>query len=55
MQRFSISSILLTVAVPVVAQVTPASVIEDPPADSEHPARLEAVHIPSHGVKFNGT
>ena len=55
MHRFSISTILLTVAMPVVAQVVPFPVIEDPPADSEHPARLEAVHIPSHGVKFNGT
>ena len=55
MHRFSISSILLTLAVPVVAQAVPSPVIEDPPADSEHPPRLEAVHIPSHGVKFNGT
>ena len=48
------TSILLTVAVPVVVQAVPSPVIEDPPADSEHPARLEAIHIPSHGVKFNG-
>ena len=55
MHRFSISTILLTVAVPVVAQAVPSPVIEDPPADSQHRARLEAVHIPSHGVRFNGT
>jgi hypothetical protein len=24
----------------------------DPPPDTAHPARLEAVHIPSHGLKF---
>ena len=36
------------------AQRTPSPVTEDPPSDSAHPPRLEAVHIPSHGVKFNG-
>jgi pimeloyl-ACP methyl ester carboxylesterase len=54
MRRLSMISILLAVAVPVVAQAVPSPVSEDPPVDSEHPARLEAVHIPSHGVKFNG-
>jgi pimeloyl-ACP methyl ester carboxylesterase len=36
------------------AQRAPSPVTEDPSSDSAHPARLEAVHIPSHGLKFNG-
>jgi len=54
MRGVPVSSILLALAVPVLAEGVPSPVIEDPPADSEHPARLEAVHIPSHGLRFNG-
>ncbi|THD52689.1 alpha/beta hydrolase [Phenylobacterium sp.] len=35
-----------------VAQTSP--IFADPPQDSAHPARMEVVHIPTHGVKING-
>ena len=30
------------------------AILADPPADKQHPARLEAIHIPTGGVKING-
>ena len=35
------------------AQV-PAAVGADPPADAAHPASMQVVHIPTHGVEING-
>jgi pimeloyl-ACP methyl ester carboxylesterase len=32
----------------------PAAIYTDPPADPAHPARMEVLHIPSHGVEING-
>ncbi|WP_304171744.1 S9 family peptidase [Phenylobacterium aquaticum] len=32
----------------------PAAIFTDPPADAAHPARMEVLHIPSHGVEING-
>ncbi|MGV7121126.1 alpha/beta hydrolase family protein [Sphingopyxis sp. 550A] len=32
----------------------PAAIYTDPPADKEHPAAMEVVHIPSGGVEING-
>ncbi|MFA6219845.1 MAG: hypothetical protein WC692_08725 [Erythrobacter sp.] len=32
----------------------PAAIYTDPAADSEHPARMETLHIPSGGVEING-
>ena len=32
----------------------PAAIYTDPPADREHPAAMEVVHIPSGGVESNG-
>ena len=46
-------SVLL--AAMVTSQAIPAELESDPAAVPARPARLEAVHIPSHGVKFNGT
>jgi uncharacterized protein len=37
-----------------IPQSVPSGLDEDPAADTAHPARLEAVHIPSKGLKFNG-
>ncbi|WP_257550665.1 S9 family peptidase [Sphingopyxis sp. DBS4] len=45
-------------ALPVTAQAEapgiPAAIYTDPPADKEHPAAMEVVHIPSGGVEING-
>lgn len=30
------------------------TIATDPPHDAAHPARMEVVHIPTHGVKING-
>ncbi len=32
----------------------PAAIYTDPAPDAAHPARMEVLHIPSHGVKING-
>jgi uncharacterized protein len=32
----------------------PAAIYTDPPHDREHPARMDILHIPSHGVEING-
>ncbi|WP_109488374.1 alpha/beta hydrolase family protein [Occallatibacter savannae] len=36
------------------SQSVPAAIYTDPPADAAHPARMEVLHIPSHGVRING-
>ncbi len=36
------------------AQSLPPALFSDPPADSAHPASLQVVHIPSHGLAING-
>ena len=36
------------------AQSIPPAIFTDPPADPEHPARLTALQIPTHGVRING-
>jgi pimeloyl-ACP methyl ester carboxylesterase len=36
------------------AQQIPRAVYTDPPHDTEHPARMQVLHIPSGGVKING-
>jgi pimeloyl-ACP methyl ester carboxylesterase len=33
---------------------TPSTLFKDPPHDVAHPARMEVVHIPTHGVSING-
>ena len=32
----------------------PAAIYTDPTPDAAHPARMDVLHIPSHGVKING-
>ncbi|HEY2662233.1 MAG TPA: alpha/beta fold hydrolase [Caulobacteraceae bacterium] len=32
----------------------PAAIYTDPAPDAAHPARMDVLHIPSHGVKING-
>jgi len=48
-----LSAALLAVASTVAAQGVPAAIYTDPPADAVHPAAMEVVHIPSHGVAIN--
>jgi uncharacterized protein len=38
----------------VLAQSVPAAIYTDPAPDSVHPARMEVLHIPSHGQVING-
>jgi acetyl esterase/lipase len=40
------------IAGPATAQ--PSPLFTDPPHDAVHPARMEVVHIPTHGLKING-
>src|SRR5580692_10373435 len=35
-------------------QSVPTAVIADPPTDSNFPARMEVIHVPSGGVQING-
>ena len=44
---------MLLIVAPLHAQ-TPAAIFTDPPADAAHPASLQVVHIPTHGVSING-
>lgn len=39
---------------PLFAQTVPSSIFTDPPADKAHPATMQVLHIPSHGVNING-
>lgn len=41
-------------AIPVMAQSPSAAVTADPPIDVTHKARMEVVHIPTHGLHING-
>lgn len=36
------------------AQSSASAVISDQPQDRQHPARMQVVHIPSHGLNING-
>jgi len=46
---------MVLVASPVVrSQTVPAAIYTDPATDPGHPARMEVLHIPSHGVLING-
>jgi uncharacterized protein len=44
----------LAAASTALAQSVPAAIYTDPPADSAHPASMEVLHIPSHGLQING-
>ncbi|MBS1805980.1 MAG: alpha/beta hydrolase [Acidobacteria bacterium] len=36
------------------SQSVSSAIYTDPPADAAHPARMEVLHIPSHGLSING-
>jgi pimeloyl-ACP methyl ester carboxylesterase len=39
---------------PVVPQSVPAAIYTDPPVDKLHPAAMDVLHIPTHGLLING-
>jgi uncharacterized protein len=45
---------LLLFCSPLIAQTVPTAIFTDPPADKAHPAAMQVLHIPSHGVNING-
>jgi pimeloyl-ACP methyl ester carboxylesterase len=45
---------LLSSSAPAQPQQALDAIAADPPADKEHPARMEVLHIPSGGVSING-
>ena len=47
------AALLSMMAAPIHAQIPPA-IFTDPPADNAHPASMQVVHIPTHGVSING-
>jgi predicted alpha/beta-fold hydrolase len=38
----------------VMTQPVPSAIYTDPAVDAAHPARMEVLHIPTHGVLING-
>jgi pimeloyl-ACP methyl ester carboxylesterase len=46
--------VLLLFCGPLAAQTVPTAIFTDPPADRAHPAAMQVLHIPSHGVNING-
>jgi pimeloyl-ACP methyl ester carboxylesterase len=47
-------AVLLLTSARLNAQTLPPAIFIDPPADQAHPASLQVVHIPSHGLEING-
>jgi pimeloyl-ACP methyl ester carboxylesterase len=39
---------------PVAPQSVPAAIYTDPPSDTAHPAAMDVLHIPTHGLLING-
>ncbi|APZ97798.1 alpha/beta hydrolase [Sphingopyxis sp. QXT-31] len=56
MNRTLVAIALLALPLPALAQPAelPAAIYTDPPADKEHPAAMEVIHIPSGRVEING-
>ena len=54
MIRAALAALFLVCAPPAFAQAPSAALFADPAPDKAHPARMEVVHIPTHGVRING-
>jgi uncharacterized protein len=55
MIQAALAAVFLFAAAPTVGQAAaPAALFTDPAPDKAHPARMEVVHIPTHGVRING-
>lgn len=50
----SSSGFVLSQTATVVVQSVPAAIYTDPPADPAHPASMDVLHIPTHGLLING-
>lgn len=50
----ALAALFLFAGAPALAQTASAAVLTDPAPDKAHPARMEVVHIPTHGVRING-
>lgn len=50
----SSSAIALAQTVPVAPRSVPAAIYTDPPVDKAHPAAMDVLHIPTHGLLING-
>jgi pimeloyl-ACP methyl ester carboxylesterase len=51
---YTVAMLLLSAAPSLTAQSVPSAIYTDPPADAAHPATMEVLHIPTHGVSING-
>lgn len=49
-----VAAFFLVISPAVRSQSVPAAIYTDPPAGGAHPARMEVLHIPTHGVLING-
>ena len=49
-----IAALAVVWVTPTASQYLPHAIFTDPPVDAEHPARLIALQIPTHGVHVNG-
>lgn len=52
--RFFFLAVAVLLSSSAMAQSVPAAIFTDPPADAAHPAAMQVLHIPSHGVLING-
>ncbi len=50
----SSSAFVVAQPAPVASQSVPAPIYTDPPTDKAHPAAMEVLHIPTHGLLING-
>jgi len=50
----SSSAFVVAQHAPVASQSVPAPIYTDPPTDKAHPAAMEVLHIPTHGLLING-
>ena len=51
---YILAVLLISMSSSLLAQSVPSAIYTDPPADVSHPAGMEVVHIPTHGVSING-
>lgn len=51
---YAVAMLLLSAVHALTAQSVPSAIYTDPPADAAHPASMEVLHIPTHGVSING-
>jgi pimeloyl-ACP methyl ester carboxylesterase len=50
----ALPAIVAAQSAPIVPQSVPSAIYTDPPADPSHPAAMDVLHIPTHGLLING-